>query len=166
MKRTLLAGATALALAVAGCIPQITPADVEARVKAERQDVANYFADSMARQAAIKERLERDLAEAREALEHKVEKVEEKVEHKVEELREWKLEEHLDALARWHLEATGETLDWRGSVVDLLKAVGFESSVKARREFAGIFDAHRRYRCTAHDNAWLHAEVIKFLKGE
>lgn len=56
-----------------------------------------------------------------------------------------------------------ETLDWKQSIVDLMKLVGMESSVSARRELA----ADLRYTGDTNDlatmNVWLHKEVMRKL---
>ena len=53
-----------------------------------------------------------------------------------------------------------ENLDWQKSIVDLLKLVGMDSSLKARQELAK--DLH--YSGDMHDSAsmniWLHKEVL------
>lgn len=53
-----------------------------------------------------------------------------------------------------------EDLDWQKSIVDLLKLVGMDSSLKARQELAK--DLH--YSGDMHDSAsmniWLHKEVL------
>lgn len=56
-----------------------------------------------------------------------------------------------------------EKLDWKHSIVDLMKLVGMDSSLSARKELAQ--DLH--YSGDMHDsaamNTWLHAEVMKKL---
>lgn len=56
---------------------------------------------------------------------------------------------------------SGEDLDWKKSIVDLMKVVGMDSSFKARQELAK--DLH--YTGDMHDSAsmniWLHKEVLK-----
>ena len=61
----------------------------------------------------------------------------------------------LDALNAKH----AEDLDWRKSIVDLMKLVGMDSSYKARKELAadlGMTD----YSGTAEDNIALHKHVM------
>jgi uncharacterized protein DUF3597 len=56
-----------------------------------------------------------------------------------------------------------EKLDWKKSIVDLMKLVGMDSSLPARKELAA--DLH--YSGDANDSAamniWLHKEVLKKL---
>ena len=56
-----------------------------------------------------------------------------------------------------------EKLDWKHSIVDLMKLVGMDSSLAARKELAE--DLH--YTGDTHDSAamniWLHKEVMKKL---
>lgn len=157
MKRPLMTAALALALSAcnAPAPPVLEPAPppladtIKEAVRAEATRVED-----------LREKVEEDIQQ-------KVEqKIEEKIEQKVEAARAFVVEEFLDALAREHQASTGEALDWRNSVVDLFKALGFASSLPARRELAQAFACPRRYRGTARDNVWLHARVIAWLKGE
>lgn len=56
-----------------------------------------------------------------------------------------------------------EKLDWKRSIVDLMKLVGMDSSFAARKQLA----AEMHYRGDPNDSAamniWLHAEVMKRL---
>ena len=56
-----------------------------------------------------------------------------------------------------------ETLNWKVSIVDLMKLVGMDSGLSARRELA----ADLRYTGDPNDSAamnmWLHKEVMKKL---
>ena len=56
-----------------------------------------------------------------------------------------------------------EKLDWKHSIVDLMKLVGMDSSLSARKELAQDL----RYSGDLHDSAtmnmWLHKEVMKQL---
>lgn len=58
---------------------------------------------------------------------------------------------------------SSEPLDWRKSIVDLLKLVGLDSSLSARRQLA----AELRYSGDTNDsaamNVWLHKEVLRKL---
>lgn len=59
-----------------------------------------------------------------------------------------------------------EDLDWRRSIVDLLKLVGMESSYGARKELAlelGYLQAQIDSKGSAEMNMWLHKEVMKQL---
>lgn len=56
-----------------------------------------------------------------------------------------------------------EKLDWKHSIVDLMKLVGMDSSLTARKELA----ADLRYTGDTNDsakmNVWLHKEVMRKL---
>ena len=60
-------------------------------------------------------------------------------------------------------EKNPETLDWRVSIVDLLKVLGLDSSLAARKELA----AELKYTGDTHDtatmNIWLHKKVIDLV---
>ncbi|MFD1330614.1 DUF3597 domain-containing protein [Methylopila musalis] len=60
---------------------------------------------------------------------------------------------------------SGQTLNWRTSIVDLLKALGIDSSLSNRQELAKELG----YSGDAHDsaalNVWLHKQVIAKLKA-
>ena len=65
----------------------------------------------------------------------------------------------LDDLADGH----DEKLDWRRSIVDLMKLVGIDSSLSARKELARELDYSGDTGDSAKMNDWLHREVIKRL---
>lgn len=62
-----------------------------------------------------------------------------------------------------------ERLDWRNSIVDLLKLVGKDSSLLARERlavelgFEGAFPAHRPQNGSVEMNVWLHQKVMEGL---
>ncbi|WP_296706236.1 DUF3597 domain-containing protein [Rhodoblastus sp.] len=60
-------------------------------------------------------------------------------------------------------EKNPETLDWRVSIVDLLKVLGLDSSLDARKALA----AELKYTGDTHDSAkmnmWLHDKVIALV---
>lgn len=59
-----------------------------------------------------------------------------------------------------------EDLDWRRSIVDLMKLVGMDSSYGARKELAlelGYSQADIDSKGSAEMNMWLHKEVMKRL---
>ena len=59
--------------------------------------------------------------------------------------------------------ATGEKLDWRTSIVDLMKALNLDSSLNARKELA----KELKYTGDTHDsatmNVWLHKQIMAKL---
>jgi hypothetical protein len=54
-----------------------------------------------------------------------------------------------------------EKLDWRRSIVDLMKLVDMDSSLAARKELAKELDYTGDTSDTAKMNIWLHKVVIK-----
>jgi hypothetical protein len=54
-----------------------------------------------------------------------------------------------------------EKLDWRRSIVDLMKLVGMDSSLAARKELAGELNYTGDTSDSAKMNIWLHKEVIR-----
>jgi len=65
----------------------------------------------------------------------------------------------LDALAQ----KNSEKLDWKHSIVDLMKLVGMDSSLSARKELAQDLHYTGDTSDSAAMNIWLHAEVMKQL---
>jgi hypothetical protein len=57
----------------------------------------------------------------------------------------------------------GEKLDWRKSIVDLMKLVGMDSSLASRKELAVELGFTGDKGDSAKMNVWLHKEVIKQL---
>ena len=53
-----------------------------------------------------------------------------------------------------------EKLDWRKSIVDLMKLVGMDSSLSARTELAKELNYTGSTSDTATMNVWLHRQVI------
>jgi 3-oxoacyl-ACP reductase-like protein len=54
-----------------------------------------------------------------------------------------------------------EKLDWRKSIVDLMKLVGIDSSLAARKQLAAELHYSGDEKDSATMNIWLHKEVIK-----
>jgi uncharacterized protein DUF3597 len=65
----------------------------------------------------------------------------------------------LDALD----EKNPQELDWRRSIVDLMKLLGLDSSHAARRELAKELHYSGDLQDSAAMNIWLHAQVMKKL---
>ena len=57
----------------------------------------------------------------------------------------------------------GQTLDWRNSIVDLMKLLGLDSSLTARKELAGELHYTGDTNDSAGMNVWLHKEVMQRL---
>ena len=58
---------------------------------------------------------------------------------------------------------SGQKLNWRSSIVDLMKLVGMESSLAERRELAQELGYTGDTQDTATMNVWLHKQVLKKL---
>ncbi len=56
-----------------------------------------------------------------------------------------------------------EKLDWKHSIVDLMKLVGMDSSLSARKELAQDLHYTGDTNDSAAMNMWLHKEVMKKL---
>jgi hypothetical protein len=54
-----------------------------------------------------------------------------------------------------------EKLDWRRSIVDLMKLVGMDSSLAARKELAKELNYTGDTSDSAKMNVWLHKEVLR-----
>jgi len=65
----------------------------------------------------------------------------------------------LDRMASSHK----EKLDWKHSIVDLMKLVGMDSSLAARKELAKDLKYTGDTNDSATMNMWLHKEVMKKL---
>jgi len=59
--------------------------------------------------------------------------------------------------------AKGERLDWRTSIVDLMKALGLDSSLAARKELAKELNDTGDTNNSAAMNIWLHQQVMAKL---
>lgn len=62
------------------------------------------------------------------------------------------------------VKASGQTLDWRKSIVDLMKALGLDSSLAHRKELAKELGYGGDSDDSAAMNIWLHAQVMQKLK--
>lgn len=60
--------------------------------------------------------------------------------------------------------AAGQKLDWRKSIVDLMKALGIDSSLSARKELAQELGYSGDMSDSASMNIWLHKQVIQKLR--
>jgi hypothetical protein len=60
-------------------------------------------------------------------------------------------------------EKNPETLDWRVSIVDLLKVLGLDSSLSARKELAAELKFDGDTNDSAKMNVWLHDKVIALV---
>lgn len=53
-----------------------------------------------------------------------------------------------------------QELDWRSSIVDLMKVVGMDSSLEARKKLAQELNYHGNVNDSASMNVWLHSQVL------
>jgi uncharacterized protein DUF3597 len=60
-------------------------------------------------------------------------------------------------------EKNPEKLDWKRSIVDLMKLVGMDSSVAARKQLAAELHYTGDPNDSASMNMWLHKEVLRKL---
>lgn len=65
----------------------------------------------------------------------------------------------LDEMAK----KNAEKLDWKHSIVDLMKLVGMDSSLSARKQLAAELHYTGDQNDSAAMNIWLHKEVLKKL---
>ncbi len=56
-----------------------------------------------------------------------------------------------------------EQLDWKKSIVDLMKLVGMDSSLHSRKELATELGYSGDQNDSATMNVWLHKQVLKKL---
>jgi len=59
--------------------------------------------------------------------------------------------------------AQGEKLDWRQSIVDLMKALKLDSSLGARKQLAQELGYSGALDGSAEMNTWLHRQVMTKL---
>jgi hypothetical protein len=60
-------------------------------------------------------------------------------------------------------EGSGQQLNWRASIVDLLKLLGLDSSLDARKELASELHYTGNTEDSGAMNVWLHREVMQKL---
>ena len=63
-----------------------------------------------------------------------------------------------------YAEAKGEPLNWKTSIVDLLKSLDIDSSLENRKELADELGYTGDKSDSAAMNIWLHREVMKKIK--
>jgi Domain of unknown function (DUF3597) len=62
--------------------------------------------------------------------------------------------------------AQSEDLDWKRSIVDLMKALKLDSSLNARKQLAQELGYKGALDGSAEMNTWLHAQVmVKLAEG-
>lgn len=58
---------------------------------------------------------------------------------------------------------TLQKLNWRHSIVDLMKLAGMDSSLPARAEMAAELGHKGPFTGTAEQNVWLHGQIMRHL---
>lgn len=61
------------------------------------------------------------------------------------------------------VKAKGEKLEWRTSIVDLMKALDIDSSISARKELANELGYSGDTNDSGSMNIWLHKQVMTKL---
>jgi hypothetical protein len=75
-------------------------------------------------------------------------------------------EDQIFAVLKKHAEARGEALNYKTSIVDLMKAIGQDSSLDARKQLAGELGYTGDTNDSATMNIWLHQKTMdKLLNG-
>jgi hypothetical protein len=74
----------------------------------------------------------------------------------VEPISEVDVEQQLDA------KSGADKLNWRTSIVDLMKLIGLDASYEERKELAQEL-GRSDYEGSAEDNIWLHRQVMNKL---
>ena len=68
----------------------------------------------------------------------------------------------VDVVAKLEQKAAGKDLNWKTSIVDLLKLLDIDSSLDARKELADELKAPAELKDgSAEMNVWLHKEVLR-----
>ena len=63
------------------------------------------------------------------------------------------------------MKSSGQKLNWKTSIVDLMKALGLDSSLSNRKELAQELGYTGDMNDSAAMNVWLHKQVIAKLKA-
>ncbi|GHC64726.1 DUF3597 domain-containing protein [Limoniibacter endophyticus] len=69
----------------------------------------------------------------------------------------------VEAILDAAVKAKGQKLNWRESIVDLMKALGMESSLAERKELADELGYTGDKSDSATMNIWLHKQLLKKL---
>jgi len=69
----------------------------------------------------------------------------------------------VDAVLTQMASKNSEKLDWKKSIVDLMKLVGMDSSLQSRKELATELGYTGDKNDSAAMNTWLHKQVVKKL---
>lgn len=69
----------------------------------------------------------------------------------------------VEAILNAKLQASGQQLNWRSSIVDLLKLLDLDSSLQSRKELAAELHYTGDTGDSASMNIWLHRQVMNKL---
>jgi hypothetical protein len=69
----------------------------------------------------------------------------------------------VEAVLNGMQQQSGQQLNWRTSIVDLLKLLGLDSSLQARKELAAELNYSGDTNDSASMNIWLHRQVMNKL---
>lgn len=69
----------------------------------------------------------------------------------------------VEAILDQAVKDSGQTLNWRTSIVDLMKALGIDSGLSARKELAKELNYSGSTEDSAAMNIWLHKQVLQKL---
>ena len=69
----------------------------------------------------------------------------------------------VEAILNGKAASAGETLNWRTSIVDLMKLLGIDSSLQSRKELATELNYSGDMSDSASMNIWLHRQVMNKL---
>jgi len=69
----------------------------------------------------------------------------------------------VEAILNSKLQASGQQLNWRTSIVDLLKLLDLDSSLQSRKELAAELHYTGDTNDSASMNIWLHRQVMNKL---
>ena len=69
----------------------------------------------------------------------------------------------VEAVLNGMQQQSGQQLNWRTSIVDLLKLLGLDSSLQARKELAAELNYTGDTNDSASMNIWLHRQVMNKL---
>ena len=69
----------------------------------------------------------------------------------------------VEAILNQKLQASGQNLNWRTSIVDLLKLLDLDSSLQSRKELAAELHYTGDTSDSASMNIWLHRQVMNKL---
>ncbi|MEO5494946.1 MAG: DUF3597 domain-containing protein [Sphingomonas sp.] len=72
-------------------------------------------------------------------------------------------EDEIYAVLEKHAQARGESLNYKSSIVDLMKAIGQDSSLDARKKLAGELGYTGDTNDSATMNIWLHQKTMEKL---